>query len=167
MNIETERLLLRPLERGDVDTLVALWIDPTFTRYMGGPRDEATVRANLEQDVLESAGAVYEQWPVVERASGRLVGHCGLLDKEIEGAVETELVYAFAPDVWGRGYATEMAAALLRHAFEQLGVPRAVCLIEPGNVASERVAEKLGMTYDREVTRPNGRVLRLFALARG
>lgn len=82
---------------------------------------------------------------MVEKATGAVIGHCGLLEKEIEGRSEIELVYVLAPGVWGRGYATEAGRAIKAYALASLGCDRLVALIHPDNPASERVAEKLGL----------------------
>ncbi len=162
LGIETERLLLRPLQLTDVEALARLWADPAVTRYMGGPRDFARTRASLEADA-SAAPAEFDLWPVVEKATGQLVGHCGLLDKEVDGETEIELIYVFARPAWGKGYATEMAAALKDYAFAQLGLKRIIALIDPENGASERVAGKLNLVYERDTLRPNGKTLRLYA----
>jgi len=73
-----------------------------------------------------------------------VIGHCGLLPKTINGRDEVELVYVIVPAFWRRGYATEAAAAIRDYAFQTLGVLRLVCLIDPANTASERVALKTG-----------------------
>jgi RimJ/RimL family protein N-acetyltransferase len=163
MRIETERLLIRALEADDAPPLAAMWADPDVTRHMGGPRDHAQVLGRLEEDA-RGAPLRFDLWPVIEKASGRVVGGCGLLDKEVDGRPEIELVYVFVRDVWGRGYATEAAAAVRDHAFRVLAVSRLIALIDPANAASGRVAEKVGMRFERETLRPGGRSMRVYAL---
>ena len=141
--LETERLILRYQQASDVAFLVDLWVDPDVTRYMGGPRDRDWLQAELEKVALDPHAERYDLWPVVEKETGQDVGDCGLLDKEVEGRREIELVYIVAPSAWGKGYATEMGRALKRHAFEKMGVRRLIALIEPQNRASERVAAKI------------------------
>jgi ribosomal-protein-alanine N-acetyltransferase len=162
MHIETPRLLLRDMRADDIAALVALWSDAEVTRYLGGPRKPASLRETFEE-TLALGPEPYDLYPVVEQASGAVIGHCGLLDKEIEGVVETELVYVLARAYWGQGYATEMARALVEDAFQRQGLTRLVALIEPGNAASERVAVKVGMSLEKDVLRPGGRTMRLYA----
>ena len=166
MRLETERLLLRPFEARDIDALASLWTDPEVTQFMGGPRDPEELRAAFEEDAADPSSGRYDLWPVEEVATSEVVGHCGLLDKEVEGQEEIELIYVFAKRVWGRGYATEIGLALRDHAFEKLGLPRLISLIEPGNVASERVAQKVGMKMEEEVVRPGGAVRRIYLITR-
>ena len=62
-----------------------------------------------------------------------------------------EVAYLLAKEYWGRGLATEAARGVVDHAFEQLRLPRLICLFEPENLASANVARKIGMTYEKDV----------------
>ncbi|MBW3571974.1 MAG: GNAT family N-acetyltransferase [Gemmatimonadetes bacterium] len=163
MHLQTPRLAIRPLTPDAVDPLASLWNDAEVTRYMGGPRDRAAVAASIRA-AAEAPPRPYDLWPVYEKSTGRLAGHCGFLEKEVDGRAEIELVYVIARDLWGRGYATEAAAALRDHAFADLGVTRLIGLIEPGNTASARVAEKVGMVLERETVRPGGRAMQVWGI---
>jgi RimJ/RimL family protein N-acetyltransferase/pimeloyl-ACP methyl ester carboxylesterase len=145
--IETERLLVRPFNANDTEALHAVWGDPAARRFGGGwPRPEtlADTRRYLEPIMAGQAERGYATWAVVERETGRLIGDCGLFPADDVGP-DVELAYGLAPDVWGRGYATEAAAACLRAGFEQLGLERVVADVDPSNPASVRVLEKIGM----------------------
>jgi len=161
--LETDRLRLSRLRPSDVSALVDLWSDPDVTRYMGGPRDRAKLEANFAEEVKNPFADEYNLWPVEEQ-TGKVVGDCGLLDKEVDGRAEIELVYVFARSTWGQGYATEMAKALKEHAFEQMGLRRLIALIQPENEESERVAVKVGTHLEKEVIRPGGEVRRVYAM---
>ena len=85
-------------------------------------------------------------------SSLELIGYCGLFQyPDIEGSRENEVSYRLLPQHWGNGYATEAARAIRDHAFSDLGIDRLVALIDPANVRSIRVAEKLGMVYEKPV----------------
>ena len=99
--VETERLIVRTPEPGDVEALAALWCDPAATAYLGGPRRFDEVCRTLRDDLALPEQPPFDLWPTIEKASGRVVGHCGLLDKEIAGRSEIELVYVIAPAAWG------------------------------------------------------------------
>ncbi|RPI49811.1 MAG: N-acetyltransferase [Chloroflexi bacterium] len=166
-SLETPRLLIRRLEPGDVDALVALWTDPEVTRYVGGPREPGRLRATLTESVAgeeADAAPAMDLWTVVEKASGRVVGNCGLLEKTVDGQAEVELAYVLARSAWGHGYATEAAAAVCKYAFEELGLRRLVSLVDPPNAASLRVAARLGMRLKGETVRPDGRRLLLLVV---
>jgi len=160
--VETARLIVRPLDAGDVEALAALWCDPAATAYLGGPRRFDEVGRTLRADLALPAPPTFDLWPAIEKASGRLVGHCGLLDKEIEGRLEIEFVYLIAPAAWLRGFATEAGRAIRDHALTTLRRQRLVALIHPENAASERGAAKLGFQLEGEVERPHG-AMRLYA----
>jgi len=164
--LETERLLLRYQQAADVEFLVDLWADPHVTRYLGGPRDRDWLQSVFEETARDPYAERYDLWPVIEKKGGRFVGHCGLLDKEVEGRPEIELTYILASSAWGKGYATEMGQALKQHAFEKLGVGRLIALIDPDNAASERVAVKLGMGLEKEIVRPGGELRKVYVVER-
>ncbi len=165
--LETERLILRLQRSADVEGLVDLWSDPAVTRYMGGPRERDWLRTEFEEVGRNPTAEQYDLWPVLEKESGQLVGNCGLLEKEVAGKAEIEMVYVFAASVWGKGYATEIGEALIRHATEVMGLERLISLIEPENAASERVAQKVGMHFDREVQRPGGSMRKVYVIESG
>lgn len=163
MQIETQRLLLRPLVPADVNALVQIWTDADVTRYMGGPREPEKVRASLTEDAQANPPPLFDLQPVVEKANGIVVGDCGIIEKIVDDRAEHELVYVFAKSAWGKSYATEMAQAIKEYASEQMGLTRIIALIDPDNVVSQRVAEKVGLRYERETLRPSGKRMRLYA----
>jgi len=162
--LRTPRLLLRYQTPADIPPLIALWRDPEVMRFMGGPRDLQRLQTAFDETQANPTAETYDLWPLVELSSGQTIGHCGLLDKEVDGKAEIELVYVLARSAWGQGYATEIGAALITHAFERMGLRRLIALIEPQNAPSERVALRLGMRLEKEVIRPGGEPRRVYAL---
>jgi RimJ/RimL family protein N-acetyltransferase len=164
--IETERLLLRPLGTDDLDAFAELYADPEVTRFIGRgttlAREE--VARLLERRICDFERQGYGVLAVVEKQSDRLIGRCGLIHWQIDGRDELELGYIFSRSAWGKGYATEAASALRDLALEELTQRRLVALVRYGNDASARVAEKLGMTHERDVDF-DGDLARLFSLA--
>ncbi|WP_374300126.1 GNAT family N-acetyltransferase [Ferrovibrio sp.] len=167
--IETERLVLRRFAGADWETLARFYGDDTVMRHMlpgrGLPRAEAAERAKSNihnfNDHWERRG--YGVWAVEDRASGRLLGQCGL--RWIAEAEQTELLYLFSKTVWGRGLATEAGRAALQYAFEAHGLDKLIALTAPGNKASQRVLGKLGFRYDGEAPLWE-RIVSWFALPR-
>lgn len=143
--LTTARLSLRRFTPDDLEWFVALHRDETVTRYLGGTRDRAAATALLEQRVLhyydEHPG--YGIWLTTERTSGARVGFHLL--NHIQGETIVQVGYALEPSAWGRGYATEMARAVLRYGYEDLGVPRIAAIANLPNVASHRVLLKAGL----------------------
>lgn len=163
MHVETPRLLIRALRPDDVEPLAALWSDADVARYMGGAREPSAVAGQIRA-ALDTPPRALDLWPVIARGTDAVVGHCGLLEKEVDGVRETELVYVFARAAWGHGYASEAAAALRDHAFGALGLPRLIALIDPENAPSARVARKTGLFRERLTTRPGGRVMEVWSM---
>ena len=94
----------------------------------------------------------FGHWAVEEKESGRFVGRAGLKhhDNWTLDPDNTEVGYLFDRGVWGKGYATEAARAAVEYAFETLGRDEVISIARPDNLASRRVMEKVGLTYDGE-----------------
>jgi len=177
VRLETERLVLRPLSLDDLDALAPFFADPDVMRYMGGKtltRDETEASIVRMVGWFEADG--FGQLAVVRKDDGELLGRCGILiwetdpwkplsKAEAEGETETEVGYALGQPFWGLGYATEAATAVRDYAQTVLGESRLIALIQHGNEASRRVAEKLGMEYERDIELRFARV-RLYALGK-
>jgi ribosomal-protein-alanine N-acetyltransferase len=146
--LETERLLLRRLTMDDLDDLAALYRDPEVRRYFpDGVRTREQTRAELEWVIDVYYGRYgYGLWATILKDGGAFIGRCGLLPWEIGGRTEVEVAYLLGREYWGRGLAREAARAIVGHAFATLPVDRLICLIDPDNSASRRVAVALGMT---------------------
>ena len=99
----------------------------------------------------------FGQWIAILKDSGEFAGQCGLTVQEVEGKEEVEIGYLFLRRFWGRGLATEAARVVRDHGFA-LGYDRLISIIDPGNLASRRVAEKTGLTLEKEVWKWNKKV---------
>ena len=94
----------------------------------------------------------YGPYAVIEQHSQNVIGYCGLFFfPDIDGQPEVEIGYRLARSTWGQGYATEAAKAVRDYAFTTLGIKRLIAMIDPSNLASVRVAEKIGMHYEKDV----------------
>jgi RimJ/RimL family protein N-acetyltransferase len=148
----------------DAVPLLDLFGDPGFMAvFEQEPFDRAAMDAWLERNLEHQRQHGFGLWTVVETRSGQVVGDCGLERMELDGAIEWELGYDIRRDVWGRGLATEAAEAVVRFAFETLTLPRLVSLVRSSNGSSARVAKKIGMIAERELTR-SGTEYTLYAL---
>jgi RimJ/RimL family protein N-acetyltransferase len=146
--LETPRLRLRRLRVSDAPDLIALDSDPAVMRYFGSPAGTRTPEETADR-VSQRIGAdhgLYGFW-LVEGKDDEAFHGLGLLLPMPEGD-EIEVGYQLARRSWGRGIATEVAAALIDHAFRHLALPRLVAVVYPDNRASRRVLEKLGFTHD-------------------
>ena len=141
--LTTPRLLLRPFTIADAPAIHAVYSDPEVMRYVGnGAVSSLAATEKMLRDYVDhQRRRGFSFWAVVHRESGELIGDAGLY-----GGDEVELGYTLARAWWGRGYATEAARAWLDAAFGAHGLREVVALAEPGNPASGRVLEKVGMT---------------------
>ena len=166
-HLETERLVLRRLSRGDAPFLLELLNEPSFLRYIGdkGVRTEADARRYVETGPLAS----YERFGfgllrVELKESGEPIGMCGLLKRD--ALPDVDVGFAFLSRFWSKGYAFESASAVLAHARDALGLRRVLAITSPDNVASIRLLGKLGFRFERMARVPeDGPEVRLFALA--
>ena len=148
--LETERLILRELTLDDLDHLFALYHSPDARKYYseGIPSYEET-KQELEW-MIQQCYARYRfgMWATIHKETGKFIGRCGLTPMNIEGREEIEVGYMLAKEYWGQGLATEAAQAILQYGLEQVGLSRLICVINPANQASSRVAQKIGMTLE-------------------
>jgi RimJ/RimL family protein N-acetyltransferase len=147
--LETGRLVLRSFRPGDEDDVYAYRSVPDVVRYIPG---DPKTREQVADLVAEraTAGRIDDQQTNLTLAvelEGRVVGDVLLHLDGLGGADgrQAEVGWVFAPDVRGRGLATEAARGLLRVAFDEVGVHRVWAQLEPDNTASARICERLGM----------------------
>lgn len=151
--LETKRLFLRRQVLSDLDDLWALYCDPEITKYIpDAPRSREEAKEELEWHM--NGHPQYPElglWATVHKKTGKFIGRCGLLPWTIEGLREVEVAYTIAREFWGQGLGTEAAQGILKYGFEKLNLRRLICLIDPDNNASQRVAEKMGMSLEKRV----------------
>ena len=147
--LTTERLILRGHETQDFEDLLSLWTDPKVVRFIGGRAntpDEVWSRLLRYRGLWPLLGFGY--WRIEDRQTGRYVGDAGLADfrrglgEGFDGAPETG--WALAPWAHGKGLAGEAMGAILEWADATAQIERTVCMIQPQNAASVRLAERLG-----------------------
>lgn len=152
-SITTTRLLLRPLSREDLGALGAILGDPIGMRFYPHPLSVAESLDWIERDIARYEDHGFGRLAIELKETGALIGDCGPTILDVEGVDEVELGWHVRRDLWSRGYATEAALATRDWMFDRAGRARLIALVRPENVASCRVAEKIGMTVEREVDR--------------
>ena len=151
--LETERLLLRHQVIEDLDDLWALYCDPEITKYIpDAPRTREEAQEELEWHMHgHPKHPELGLWATIHKETGKFIGRCGLLPWTIDDVNEVEVAYTIARNYWGQGLGSEAAQAILKYGFEKLHLSRMVCLIDPENKASKKVAEKMGMVWEKTV----------------
>jgi [ribosomal protein S5]-alanine N-acetyltransferase len=146
--LTTERLTLTPPTPDDAEFVLELLNDPGWLQNIGdrGVRTLDDARAYIADRFSKSL------WLVARDAKGERVGMCGLVERE--GLDHPDIGYAYLARHSGQGYATEVARAVLAHAREVLGLETVLAITSPGNTASQRVLEKIGLRYVQMIDLP-------------
>jgi RimJ/RimL family protein N-acetyltransferase len=147
--LETERLTLRGQRLEDFPAFAAMWADPIVTRFIGGaPLSEEDAWSKFMRIAGHWSLLGFGFWGIFEKASERRIGEAGILDvkREIVPSFHgvPEIGWGLLPAVHGKGYATEAVQAVLAWAENHFGKVRMVCIIDPENTPSLRVAERSG-----------------------
>ncbi|MCV7685963.1 GNAT family N-acetyltransferase [Micrococcus luteus] len=144
----TARLRFREMTDADLDVMADLLGDPAVMRFYPAPRTRAGAAAWIAGNRRRYAQDGHGLWIVETHDDDGpgVVGDCGLTWQEVNGRRRLEVGYHVRSDLWGRGYATEAAAACRDLARDGLGHHELVAVIHLENTASRRVAEHIGMT---------------------
>lgn len=158
---ETPRLILRHQVLADLDDLWALYCNPNITRFIpDAPRSREEAGEELEWHMDgHPKNPDLGLWATIHKESGKFIGRCGLLPWEIDGQSEIEVAYTIAEAYQGQGLGSEAAQAILNYGFEKLNLTRLICLIDEENIPSRRVAEKIGMSFEKEGRDESGKFL--------
>jgi len=144
--IETTRLRLRYFTLEDLDDLFRLYSDPEVMRYLS-PRTREQTQASLRKHIKQWQENNFGMWAAIHKASGQMIGRCGL--GFLENTPEVELGYVFDKHYWNRGIATEASVATLEYGFGEVKLEQIVAIAKPENIASVCVIEKVGMKYQK------------------
>jgi RimJ/RimL family protein N-acetyltransferase len=144
----TERLEVRLPVEADRRRFVALFQDPAFMEFSAGVHDSASANARFDGMLQTAATVPFAKQPVIERASGLIIGYSGVAWFEFEGENRLEFGYRLVPESRGRGYATEASSALLAVAADSFR-GELLAMIDPRNTASKGVIGKLGFEFVR------------------
>jgi RimJ/RimL family protein N-acetyltransferase len=151
--LTSERLGFGLWSQADLPLALGLWSDPDVTRHIGGPFDPRQIAARLEQEIVTHAEYGVQYWPIFLRATAQHVGCCGVRPYRLDDGVY-ELGFHIRSDCWGRGYATEAAAATIGHAFGTLGASALFAGHNPANEASRRLLARFGFEYTHDELYP-------------
>jgi ribosomal-protein-alanine N-acetyltransferase len=137
----------------DAGDLFRIYSDPVTMKFMGsGPASVEEMGRNIQKHIeiyYDKYG--FGLWATILKENGGLIGRCGLLYQEIDGAKDLELAYLLDSNYWGTGLATEAARSIIKIGFDKYKFDRIIAVIVPENTGSVRVAEKVGMTYQKEI----------------
>jgi [ribosomal protein S5]-alanine N-acetyltransferase len=152
--VQTKRLLLERHRLDDAVEVAVLLRDPRVARTLtadGLPPSEREVRDGLRAKIAHWERHGFGLWMARDRFTGEMVGRGGLQHTVVESTREIEVGWAIVPERWGQGLATELARAAVDVAAAPLHLGEIVAFTLPDNIASRRVMEKVGFTYERDV----------------
>ena len=144
--LKTDRIGFSTWHTEDLSLAQSLWGDPQVTGYIcaSGIFSKSDIEARLQTEIENRACYGVQYWPIFERASGQLIGCCGLRPY---GEKQDELGFHLRPQFWGSGLATEAASAVIRYAFDVLQAESLFAGHHPRNESSAKVLKKLGFSY--------------------
>jgi ribosomal-protein-alanine N-acetyltransferase len=159
--LESARMRFRRFVPDDLDALYALYADKETRQYIPDSIDGTLTYAETKEELewFQYGHPKHPElglWATILKETGAFIGRCGLLPWTLEGRAEVEIAYLIDKRYWRQGLGTEAARAIRDYAFTQLGLSRLVSLIEPGNIASAKVAANIGMTLEKEMVDEKG-----------
>jgi ribosomal-protein-alanine N-acetyltransferase len=164
--LETERLLLRTFVPDDIAVLASVIETITNERYAHLSLLEYT-QGFIEHSIIPSYNQNgFSLWALIHKQTGKLIGYCGLHKVEVSGEEKIELAYRIAKDFRGQGLATEAAIAVRDYGLHVLKLPEIVSCIAHDNVASMKVAEKVGLKYFKD-GEFHGKPCKVYRIAKG
>jgi len=150
--LETKRLILQKVSLEDASIILALLNEPSFIRNIGdrGVRTFEDASEYISNRLIASYKKFgFGMYLVVLKDTGSAVGICGLVKRD--GLDDVDIGYAFFPQYWAKGYASEAAQAVKEYARNTIGLDRLVAITDPANQGSIRVLEKIGLKFEKGV----------------
>ncbi|WP_188999742.1 GNAT family N-acetyltransferase [Paenibacillus nasutitermitis] len=164
--LETERLFLRCYQDEDLPALHAIFSEPGMMSFYPAPFTWSQTQSWIKRNQTRYDKDGYGLWAVCLKETMACIGDCGLVAQHIEGHTEVEIGYHIKQEQWSKGYATEAAMACRDYGFGPLELKRLISIIHPGNTGSIRVAEKLGLSWEKDVDIFNNRH-RIYSAVKG
>lgn len=147
--IETKRLIITTPELSDFENLYALQSDAEVMQHIGnGVRTREEVILGLEKAIAHQIKHGFSLGNVFEKETEQFIGRAGLIYLGYDDTQpEIEIAYALIKSAWNKGYATELARALIKWGFQHLPITKLIAVTKPNNERSRRVLEKAHMLY--------------------
>ncbi|MEO0311929.1 MAG: putative N-acetyltransferase YkkB [Bacteroidota bacterium] len=162
-----DRMIARPITTDDLDDIVAFYNDEEASRFLkfeASMSNESMAQYYLDKQL--DRYRMHNGLMVLERKlDGAIVGHCGLLYQEVDGEKIIEIGYRLLKKYWQNGYASEAAKYFRNYGFNDNRVDALYCMIHPENKNSQKVALRLGMTFQRNIHH-NGVMALLYGITR-
>jgi len=164
--METARLILREMSLDDVDVLQRMLSDSNTMAHYPALFDREMTVAAIERNRARYREHGFGLWALVLKSDATIIGDCGVTYQCVDDVDELEIGYHLRHAYWKQGYATEAAVACRDYVFETLGRDRVTSWMRPDNVASRRVAERVGMRLEKETTDGAGHPQVVYSMSR-
>lgn len=151
MRFETQRMRLREFAHADLDHLAAMFADEEHMRFYGRPKSREEALAWIDWNLGLYAEHGFGLWVMESKTNGEFLGQCGLTPQTVEGGTDIEVGWHTKTEYWNQGLATEAALVCRDAGFNEFGLARLISIIDPNNLASKRVAERIGMHPEKTV----------------
>lgn len=146
--LQTERTILRQFTVNDIPALMSIMGDLEVMRFsIAGPMSKEAVHLLIEETIKDYEKSNIGKWAIIEKSTNKLIGMCALSKTSIGTKEHFGIAYRLAKAYWNKGLTTEVVQAVCDYAFNILHVNEIVACIDKENIASVRVAEKVGLTY--------------------
>ena len=150
--LETPRLTVRYFTIRDLEALAPILADPHVMEFsIIGVHSRQQIRQFIEQRLLSYLEPGFGLYALIHKQKRELIGYCGFFVQRIDEYKEVEVGYRLAAKYWGRGLATEAAQSIIKYGRYKFGFQRLICLIDPNNRRSIRVAKKLDMKLEKKI----------------
>lgn len=149
--LETQRLLLRQYKDEDITPLHSILSDPETMKFYPAPFSIQQTEDWINRNLVRYKNDGYGLWAVCLKDTNELIGDCGLVKQKINDSFEVEIGYHINKKYWSKGFASETAKACKEYGFYILGLNKLISIIDPNNVPSIRVADKIGFIMEKEV----------------
>lgn len=147
----TPRLLIREIEQNDLDALVPILSDPEVMQYSTrGPISREEIITWIDNVIAEYNRLNFSVWAIILQEENKLIGYCGIRPIDLDGKTEIEIMFRLAKNYWNQGYAFEATKAAQQYAFDTLAINSIIAIVDPQNVRSLNVIDKLQMIYEKD-----------------
>jgi [ribosomal protein S5]-alanine N-acetyltransferase len=148
--LKTKRLYLRRYKEEDIHILLPIFSDVETMKYYPAPLSFEQTQNWIKKNQERYQEDGYGLWGICLKETNELIGDCGLVKQNVDDTTEVEIGYHINKKYWSNGFASEAAIGCKEYGFNQLGLNKLISIIDPRNIPSIRVAEKIGFTKEKE-----------------
>jgi len=153
-NLQSQRLVTRKITLNDIEEWSEFFKDKDAVKFLPNPDINSTIERSafwINKQLKRYQDNTYGLQALIDKETNQFVGQCGLLGQTIDGKEEIEIGYHIFKKHWGKGYAPEAAKLFIDYSFNNNITDSVISIIHIDNIKSQRVAEKNGLTREKQV----------------